>query len=165
MSEINPLNDPELNDLEQRLTAVMLAPTSHQRERLLYACGHAAGRAQVMRRVRVMSAATVMLACISAGLSFLLLTDTSPKTKVMDPTGAPVVEGERTDLRINLLIGEQQKFGQNRGWHLSAGTSFDQLLIFEKLRKAEPLNTASPGLSSKRVLTVASRSWPDDLWE
>ncbi len=105
MSDITPLNDPELNHLEQRLTAVKLVPTSRQRERLLYSCGHAAGRAQVRRRVRVMSAATVMLACICAGLSFLLLTDTSPKTNVLDPTGAPVVERKRTDSRINLLIG------------------------------------------------------------
>ena len=165
MSDITPLNDPELNHLEQRLTDVKLVPTSRQRERLLYSCGHAAGRAQVRRQVRVTSAATIMLAFISAGLSFLLLTDRSPQTNVLDPTVPPVVEGDRTDLRTNLLMSEQQKFGQDRGWHLNAGSSLDQLLLSERLRKTEPVNAALPGLSSQRVLTAASRWWPDDLWE
>ena len=165
MSDVIPLNDPDLNDLEQRLSAVMLSPASHQRERLLYACGHAAGRAQMRRRLRVVSLATAMLTCLSAGLSFLLLMDTSPKTNVLDPTRAPVVEEERTDSRTNLLIGEQQKSGQNRGRRLTVGTSFEQFLLFDRPQKTEPLNTAPPSLSPKQVLTVTSRSWPDDLWD
>ena len=119
--------------------------------------------AEMRRRVRTASAAAVMLTCISAGLSFLLLTGTPPKATVLDPALTPVVEGERTDSRINMLLREQQEFGNNRGWQLSAGTSFEQLLIFDRLQKTEPLNADLPSLSSGQVLTAASRSWPDDL--
>ena len=49
MADNSPLSDPELRHLERRLSELTLPPSRHERERLLYACGQAAGRAQMKR--------------------------------------------------------------------------------------------------------------------
>ena len=104
-----------------------------------------------------MSIAIVMLTCLSAGLSFLLLMPPSEVT-VPDPTQTSVVETALKISGIGVHDREQQKSGQNRRRRLTVGTNFEQLLLFERLQKTKPLNAASPDLSSKRVLTAASRS-------
>lgn len=44
LNDSDPLNDSELDRLERQLSLVKLAPRPGQRERLLFACGQAAGR-------------------------------------------------------------------------------------------------------------------------
>lgn len=44
MPDFDPLNASELDELEKRLSRISLSPTQGESERLLYACGQAAGR-------------------------------------------------------------------------------------------------------------------------
>jgi len=165
MSDITPLNDPELNELEQRLAAATLTPDSRRRERLMYACGQAAGRSQMKRRVRAVSAAAVMLSCVSAGLGFLLIMRAPSQTNMPDPTRASVVEGTESDLPITVVRHQHQMFDHSRGRQLSAGTRYEELVAFNRRPKAGLLKVDPANFPTNRGLTAASRSWPDDLWD
>ncbi len=72
MHDHEPLNDPELGQLERRLGRATWSPTPAQRERWLYACGQAAGRAQMRRRLRGAISVAAVLGCVCVGLSCAL---------------------------------------------------------------------------------------------
>lgn len=72
MHDHNPLNDSELGRLERRLSRATWSPTPAQRERWLYACGQAAGRAQMRRRLRGAISVAALLGCVCVGLACAL---------------------------------------------------------------------------------------------
>lgn len=165
MSDGSPLNDPELIKLEQRLTGLALPPSGRQRDRLLYSCGQAAGRAQLRRRLRALTAVTALLTCLSAGLGYLLLTHTAPQPAVPDLAQSPAIEEEPADPRTDVFEGDVPNSRVPHNTHLSAATSFEQLLIYDQQQRIEPLNGDAPAELSKRVLTAGSSSWVDELWD
>jgi hypothetical protein len=170
MADSSPLDDLErdrleLDRLERRLSLVTLSPTPGQRERLLYACGHAAGRAQMMRRVRAATALAGVLACVSAGLCFALLAHDGTKTAALDPAATPRLEKQLLDPRTNVLPREQPERNTADGQQLTAATSFTQLLISDREQTAKPSTVDAPNLVSKRILTVAGPLTPDDRWQ
>jgi hypothetical protein len=165
MADSSPLNDPELDRLERRLSLMTLSPTPSQRERLLYACGQAAGRAQMMRRVHAATALAVMLTCVSAGLCFALLTRAGSKAASRDPAVTAYFEQQLPHPRTNVLRREEPERNNTQGQQLTAATSFTQLLISDRQQTTRPSAVDAPHLVLNRVLTAAGRLTPDDRWE
>jgi hypothetical protein len=159
------LNDPELQRLEQELRGVAFSPAADHRERLMYACGHAAGRAEMKRRLRAMSAALVALVVASVGLSLQLLKEKPSEVAGDSSEQAPFVADQPTTPPINTTPRKQQEFGNPRGPQLSAATSLEQMLEIDRVRSTERLATVNVDSPSPRVLSVSSRSWLDESWE
>jgi|HubBroStandDraft_2_1064218.scaffolds.fasta_scaffold185288_2 hypothetical protein len=147
MPDLDPLNASELDELEKRLSGMSLSPTQRGRERLLYACGEAAGRAQLMRRVRGATAVAAVLGCTSAALfAALVVREKSPPVAAIDskpgPEPSKVVIStsteEVTTRRTPNFTGDQ-----NRPLTVAAG--------FEELTLAEvPTTVAVPHQQSSR---------------
>jgi hypothetical protein len=165
MADNSPLNDPELDRLERRLSLVTLSPTPSQRARLLYACGQTAGRAQMMRRVHAATALAVVLTCVSAGFCFALLTRDGSKAASRDPAVTAHLEEQVPDPHANVLPREGPERNKTQRQQLTAATRFTQLLISDRQQTTKPSVVDAPNLVSKRVLTAAGRFAPDDRWE
>jgi hypothetical protein len=89
MHDHTPLNDPELGRLELRLSRASWSPTPAQRERWLYACGQAAGRAQMRRRLRGAISVAVLLGCVCVGLTCALLKADRAQVAAVNPAPSP----------------------------------------------------------------------------
>jgi len=165
LNDPDPLNDPELDRLERQLSLVTLTPTPGQRERMLFACGQAAGRAQMMRRVRAATALAAVLACVSAGLCFALLTRDGSKVAALDPAAAPQLKEQLPEPPTDVLPREQPERNDAQEQQLTAATSFTQLLISDRQPTTRPSAVDPPHLVLKRVLTAAGPFTPDDRWE
>jgi hypothetical protein len=165
MADNSPLNDPELDRLERRLSRVTLSPSPGQRERLLYACGQAAGKAQMMRRLHAATALAVVLTCVSAGLCFALLTRDVSNAVVLAPAVTPHLKEQRLDPRTNVLSDEQPERNNTDGRQLTAATSSTQLLLSDREQTTKPSAVDAPPVVLKRVLTAAGPLAPDDRWE
>jgi hypothetical protein len=147
MPDLDPLNASELDELEKRLSGMSLSPTQRERERLLYACGQAAGRAQLMHRVRRATAVAAVLGCTSAALfAALVVHEKSPPVAAIDSKPGPVPPKvvvststeEVTTRRTPNFAGDQ-----NRPLTVAAG--------FEELTLAEvPTKVAVPHQQSSR---------------
>jgi hypothetical protein len=165
MADNSPLNDPELDRLERQLSRVTLSPTPRQRDRLLYACGQAAGRAQMLRRVRAATALAVVLTCVSAGLCVALLNRDRSKVAALEPAVTSHVKEQLLDARTDLLPREPPDRNNTHGPQLTAATSFTRLLISDHEYLTKPSSADSPNFVLKRVLTAAGPFAPDDRWE
>lgn len=163
MADGNPLNDSQLSQLERRLRTLELPPTNRQRGQLLYACGKAAGRAEIKRRLRAATAVAVMCFCTSAALSFVLLTRGGVQTAARErPTQPPSVHRpgeERKDLRAP----EPPRSDSDGDRQLTTASDFRQFAASGRGAKDNTLASASLNFPSKRILTAADRSLPDDL--
>jgi hypothetical protein len=140
MPDPHPLNNSELERLEHRLGRVTLSPAPAERERLLYACGHAAGRAQMMRRVRGATAIAGLFGCVSAGLGLTLLqreqapvaaVNQVPSQSPADLVAAPQTNNLRSDESLQVTRGPRPE--------LSVSTNFAELAWSDR----EPTNSAS----------------------
>jgi len=162
MFDLDPLNASELDELEKRLRGMSLSPTQRERERLLYACGQAAGRAQLMRRVRGATALAVVLGCTSAALfAALVVREKSPPVVAIDSKPGPVLRKavvststqEVTTHRTPNFAGHQ-----NRPLTVAAG--------FEELTLAEvPIKVGAPRepLSRPPVEPVLTATGPPPI--
>lgn len=154
MSDFEPLNDSEFDELEQRLTGIALSPTPHQRARLLYACGRAAGRAQMMRRVRSTSTIAALLGCTCVGLiSALVLREKSPPVAATSPP-------PRTASRPAEGVGERESPHSSRDTivdrsrQLTVAASWRQLALAELPQKNVSRQPAAE-LAPEPALTTA----------
>ncbi len=155
MSDPNPLNNPELERLERRLSRVSWSPAPRERERLLFACGQAAGQAQMMRRVQGATAVAALLGCACVGLvAALVLHEKSPPVAGISP--AP-----RSALRSAALLREQESPREagdevvDRNRQLTVAASFGEVLLAELPQKIVPPRQSSPKLAAEPVLTTA----------
>jgi hypothetical protein len=155
MPDTNPLNDSELKELEMRLRRVPVSPPPRECERLLYACGQAAGRAQMMRRVRNTTAVAALLGCTCAGLvALVVVREKSPPLAGINPAPptAPqsavwVPEQESPREARDVLV--------DRNRQLTVGAGFGELALAELSQKIVPPRESSPRLAAEPVLTTA----------
>jgi hypothetical protein len=136
MPDPNPLNDPELKRLERRLSRVTWSPTPAERERLLYACGQAAGRAQMMRPVRRAKAVAALLACACAGLGFVLLQRQQSPMAAINPVPTHPSKKSVTDPQRDFLPRERAEDAESaasaRTHELSASANLADLALLER---------------------------------
>jgi hypothetical protein len=157
MPDLDPLNASELDDLEKRLSGLSLSPTQRERERLLYACGQAAGRAQLTRRVRRATAVAAVLGCTSAALfAALVVRENSLPVAAIDSKPGPVPPEvvvststeEVTTRRTPNFAGDQ-----NRPLTVAAG--FEELTLAELRPKVTTPHALSSKLLSAPILSAA----------
>jgi hypothetical protein len=155
MSDENILNDPELTRLERQLAAVTLSPTPAQRERLLYACGQAAGRAHMRRRVQALTAIAGVLACVSVGLGISLLAHHGPEMTVVGTAITPRVDEQPPDRAIDSSAGEKPQEKADRDDELTAAWSWERLANSDRLRTTGTLQANAGPQFSKSILKAA----------
>lgn len=155
MFDNQSMNDFELSSLERQLSSIDLSPPARQRERLLYACGRAVGRAEMRQRVRAASAAALVLSCTSAVLCWLLVThggvrETSTVERLIASTTDRRSPGSPSS------IASPERLSQCDGCmgQLTASTRFAQLTVWEG-RPIEPGLVGGPSLAPSPVLTAA----------
>jgi hypothetical protein len=155
MADPNPLNDPELERVERRLSRVTWSPTASERERLLYACGRAAGRAQMMRRVRSTTAVAALLGCTCVGLvTAFVLREKSPPVAGIGP--AP-----RTAPQSPALFREEESPREahevvvDRNRQLTVAASFGEVALAERPQKIVPPRESSSKRAAEPILTTA----------
>ena len=163
MSDNSPLDDPELRHLERRLSELTLPPSRHERERLLYSCGQAVGRAQMKPRVQAATAAATMCLLVSLGLGFTLLTHGSSQTAAVDGSLAasphvspavPMTEAPPVDDRTRSDLP---------GGQLTAMSSFQQLIAFDQAHTVSRRSAAALDVPRQQILTAADSVLPDEL--
>jgi hypothetical protein len=162
MAENNPLDDPELRHLESRLKAVVPAPASRQRDRLLYACGQAAGRAQMGRRVQAAIAVAALCLCVSAGLGFALLERGGSQSVVRELRPNPAFSGQPGTSTANRPLAEPLEPVNGQGPRLTAATSFQQFLALNQLPSANLPGSGGADVPPRRILSAADPFLPDD---
>lgn len=166
MSETDPLNDPMLARLEQRLAATALLPTSGEREQLLYACGRAAGRAEIMRRARGMTAVAAVLVCVSLGLSYRLLSVTSDVT--IRPNATDFVTHAQPDApSLDLLLPASRDAPTSSTLQLTPSTPFDQVMELESsmaMLMSDATRSVPDSVMPEAVMTPRSQ-FSDILWQ
>jgi hypothetical protein len=157
------LNDTELELIERQLQSVALSPTSQQRERMLYACGHAAGRAQMKRRTQTATALAIALTAVSAGLGFVLINGAGFHRDSQDAAalsgGGQEVAPPSNNNEDNRLPSPQREWNGGRTNELTAASSFNELLLSDQEPSVWPPVSDPSQLVLKPVLTAAgSRS-------
>jgi hypothetical protein len=162
MADNSHLSDPELRHLEQRLSDLALPPTRHERERLLYACGQAAGRAQMKRRLHVATAIAAICLSVSLGLGFTLLTRAGSQTAMVESTLAPVPHVSPAVPMSEAPPIDERTRSDRPGAQLTATSSFDQLLAFEQPHTIGP-RSAAMDVPPQRILTAAGSALPYEL--
>ncbi|MGD9857960.1 MAG: hypothetical protein AB7U20_23695 [Planctomycetaceae bacterium] len=164
ISDIGSMNDPELQDLERRLKAVSLSPNPPARERLLYACGRAAGRAEVGRRLRAMYVAAASLACVSAGLFLVLLSGPDSPADRPNQTPRSVVERQPESVRMNHRIQEPDEVEQGGRGRLTVGSKYEELMAIDQAQLSDTAVADAADEPSHRVLTPLGLPGAADLW-
>ncbi|HEV7998669.1 MAG TPA: hypothetical protein VGP63_02240 [Planctomycetaceae bacterium] len=158
MPDPNHLNDPELERLERRLSRLTWPPTENDRERLLYACGQAAGRAQMLRRVRGVTAIAAILACVCAGLGFALLRRDASPVAVADPVPTQLPDKSVASPHRDVVSREAEEDGQNpespRGRELSV-LSFGDLALLDQKSKTSQFHGDISTSGTARVMSAA----------
>ena len=146
MPDLDPLNASELDELEKRLSGMSLSPTQRERERLLYACGQAAGRAQLMRRVWRATAVGAVLVCTSAALfAALVVREKSPPVAAIDSKPGPVppevVVSTSTE---EVTTRRTPNFAADQNRPLTVAAGFEELTLAEVPAKiGAPLEQSS----------------------
>jgi hypothetical protein len=163
MADISPLGEPELRDLERRLTELALPPSRHERERLLYACGQAAGRAQMQRRVRAAISFAALCLAVSFGLGLTLLARGGSQTAAVENAFAQTTHASPAAPSIEWTSIDERARAERSDNELTATSGFQQLIASEKARTFKPQAAAIPHIPSQRILTAADSSLPDEL--
>jgi len=165
MSDNDSLNDPELSQLERRLAAVELAPSSREREQTLYACGQAVGRAQMQGRGRAIIAAAGVLIGVSTGINaFWLLRPTAEQDRP-EAVDIATVENDAKGSKTDVSVDDRQWNDTTADRTLSVGASYEELAEFDRTHRSAPIEVDVSGVPSNRVLTAASRLWRYGLWD
>jgi hypothetical protein len=155
MSDLDPLNDSEFDELERRLTGIALSPTLRERERLLYACGQAAGRAQMMRRVRNTTTIAALLGCTCVGLvTALVLLEKSPPVAGISPpprTASRPADGVREQESPN----QSRDIVVDRNRQLTVAGGLRELVLAELPQKIIAPRESTAKLAAEPALTTA----------
>jgi hypothetical protein len=163
MADDSPLSDPELCHLERRLTELALPPTRHERERLLYACGQAAGRAQMKRRVQASTTVAAICLSVSLGLGFKLLTRGDSQTAAVEGSLASGTQTLQVAPRTEVRPVDEQGPANNSGRQLTATSSIEQLAALDQAHTLMPQTATAPYVPPQRILTAADSVLPDEL--
>lgn len=150
MSNLPPQNDRELADLQASLAATSLSPDPARRDKLLYECGRAAGRAEREQSLRVFGgiAALLMLAAGALGFFASRAFRESPAEPIAhEPIAAPAEVAVDPPLVVRDDI-------------LRASTPVDRLS--RHLSPAQVENEWKP-VSLEPVLSVGGRTWLESL--
>ncbi len=154
MSSFDPLNGTQLDEFEQRLNCIALTPTPRERERLLYECGQAAGRAQMKRRVRNSSIVAAVLACTCVGLvaALVLLEKAAPVAGFSPPPRTASRSVERFREQESPREPRDNVVDRNRQLTVAA-TSSD--LALAELPQKSVSRESTAKLDSEPTLTTA----------
>jgi hypothetical protein len=156
MHDHEPLNDPELGQLERRLGRATWSPTPAQRERWLYACGQAAGRAQMRRRLRGAIGVAALLGCVCVGLACALWRADPASIAAVNPVPpspfAGLTPAQRTD-PLPFDEPEGPAADSKRGLRVSA--SLAELASFDGLARTSASETQRAPVVAEPVLSAA----------
>jgi hypothetical protein len=155
MFDNQPLDDFELTRLERHLSNVDLSPPRHQRERLLYACGRAAGLAEMRRRVRAATATAVVVVAASAVLCLVLVT-TRGATTTDIVQNASVSPKHSVGSPPRLVQRERFDSSDKRDEQLTVSAGFAQSTVWEAERRDTQHHAIQPTADPRPMLTVAS---------
>jgi hypothetical protein len=162
MSEQESLSDPDLLEIERRLSAVSLSPTQRQRERLLYLSGVAAGRAQMKRRAHAAFGVAALSVCVCAGLTFILILPAPRPHSGLQPRPSP----DRIEpISSSIAFPEPARSAAktNGDVWLSAVTDFDRFSSLHDVRVPKQATAGDPHPTLKPVLTAAGVSISTNL--
>jgi len=146
MSQLEPVNDPELNQLEQSLQTIQLKPTASQCDQYLFTCGQAAGRIEMKKRLRVSSAFTGLFAMTTVCLLFLQVSHPIPETIKPEHVPSPI------------LVEKHQRYPARPDILRVSSRNLD-LLVFNK-PNPQPTKTTNRTLPEQPQI-MTSRSWPE----
>ena len=164
MSDITPLNDPDLHRLEQQLTALTLSPNSSRREHLLYACGRAAGRAEAGRHLRRMYVVAASLTCVSAALSVSVIMNGSAPPRPPAPGAEAVGERRNDEGQSDIPLRSPIVPSDVAPQHLTAGTTYERFLALDRERPRDGLDADGADPTSSHILTPLGGPALDELW-
>jgi hypothetical protein len=156
MHDHEPLNDPDLGQLERRLGRATWSPTPAQRERWLYACGQAAGRAQMRRRLRGAIGIAAVLGCVCVGLSCALWQADQVPVAAVNPVPTPFATNLTPAQHSSLLPLDEPVdavVDSKRGLRVSA--SLAELASFDDLARTSASEVQKTPVAAERVLSAA----------
>jgi hypothetical protein len=163
MSDDSFLNDPDLAELEQQLNAVQLSPSARQRERLLFSCGRAAGRAEMRRQVYASTAVAAVCLCLSLGLAFDRIergrADFAAIKSAPDLTPASIPGGNSMK-SSEFTSAAAQRPPEDQ---LTATMNFERFLALNDLQPRVRRLAPDQTVPAVRVLTAADFVLPDNL--
>ncbi len=155
MHDHESLNDPELGQLERRLGRATWSPTPAQRERWLYACGQAAGRAQMRRRLRGAISVAALLGCVCVGLACALWRADPAPIAAVNPVPSPLSANLAPARRTNSLPLEELEEAvadSKRGLRVSA--SLAELASFDDLARTSASEVQKTPVAAEPVLSA-----------
>lgn len=164
MSDFESMNDPELEQLERLLQSAAPTPAPGERERMLYACGLAAGRAETGRRARLATAAAAVLGCVALSLAVMLW--------VREPAGMTTPEANGLKNIAKSETPSLRQTGETVGSPIVPFRDSDVLRVGSPMTALADLDTQSKGtpsdvgpieLDSTPSLTVSSPFRYEDL--
>jgi hypothetical protein len=163
MSDDSFLNDPDLAEFEQQLNAVPLSPTPRQRERLLFSCGRAAGRAEMRRQVYAAATVAAVCLCLAIGLAFDRIgrghADFAGVKSAPGPTPAPILDVKAMkSTEFTTAAGRRPPEDQ-----LTATMNFQRFLALNDLQPQAGRVAPHRIAPAVRVLTAADFVLPDNL--
>jgi hypothetical protein len=154
MFDDQPMNDFDVNCLERQLSNIDLSPSRPQRERLLYACGRAAGLAEMRRRLRTATATAFVFVATSAALCLVLMMERAPHTTTVARTTAPTRRHSAgPPASVVRRLPDVASDGRDR--QLTASTRFTEFTTWDAERRVASRRSAEPGKGPMPVLTVA----------
>lgn len=161
MSDESPLDERELRDLEARLAGVPLSPTAADRERINYACGYAAGRAQMKRRARAATALAVACATTSAVLGIMLWMPGGSKIQPEIDRSVPIANSQQQINAKREPAVVPRSNVEDGVWQLRAASRLDQLMSIEH-RDVDEV-AAIDDSSTTTILTPSGAGFVEDL--
>lgn len=139
MSEPERLDDADLRDLERRLRATALSPTSGRRDELLYACGREAGILETRQRARRWTATAAAVGVLAGAIVVAAIgdrarpvgpaeisTDLKPESMMEAPESKPQSHFEPRQLASERQRASVRIAGESK--RLTAGMPFTEAL-------------------------------------
>ena len=163
MSDDSFLSDPELAQIERRLSAVAMSPTTRQREKLLFACGRAAGRAEMRRPVYAAAGIAAVCLCLLLGLAFNRTGGSHGELAevIEPPEPVPTLVPVDRAMRSPRPTPSGSQSGTDE--QLTAAMDFDRFFAVEDSRQPPSRLATNQTVPGVRILTAADLALPDNL--
>jgi hypothetical protein len=155
MFDNESVNEFELGCLERQLSHIALSPPRRQREQLLYACGRAAGRAEMRRRVRAATATAALFAATSTALFLVAVTERAPTSTVVVRDTAASSPWDSAGSLASVVQRPPDPASDGRGRQLTASTRVTELMSWDTEGAVASHPTGEPIPGPKPMLTVA----------
>jgi hypothetical protein len=155
MFDNESVNEFELGCLERQLSNIALSPPRRQRERLLYACGRAVGRAEMRRRVRAATAAAAIVAVTSTALCLVVVTERAPTSTVVVRSTAASPAWDSAVPPASVVQRPPDPPSDGRGRQLTASTRVTELMSWDTEGAVASHHTGESIPGPKPMLTVA----------